>query len=324
MSEWRLTKYRGLWAAVRPGKGRGSERRSSGTSDRGKAEQWFADFLRANKPDVKTVGEMMDAYLADKDQTAVEPANLHSAWKQSKATFGHLRPDQVTRELCRSYRDQRYAAGKKPNTVRKELENVRAAVLWHGKSTPAVFELPSPPAAKDRTLSRQEARRLSKATRGTPHLRAFITLSLTTAARSSALFSLTWDRVDFERRIIHLPLGSDADEQMKRRARVPMNKRAYRYLRVLQATATCRFVIEWGGTGIKSVKTGFNSACARAGLKDVTPHTLRHTAGSWMAEAGVPLFDISRFMGHSTIKVTEKHYLHLTPKYLKTAAEALN
>jgi integrase len=56
----------------------------------------------------------------------------------------------------------------------------------------------------------------------------------------------------------------------------------------------------------------------------VTPHILRHTAASWMAEGGVDMFRISRFLGHSDTKVTERRYAKLHPDFLADAAEALD
>lgn len=321
MPEWRIKLYRGKYAAVRSTDGK-TERFSLRTSDLGEAKRNLKDWLA--KPLGETVGELVSAYLDDKDKTAIRAVDLRGAWKQAEPTFGHLRPDQITRELCRAYRDQRYAAGRKPNTVRKDLEVVRAALNFHKKGDAAVFELPSPPPPKERYLSRSEARALLRGARRFPHVRAFIALSLATGARQSALLELTWDRVDFNRKRISLSLGDAEDEQRKRRATVPMNKRALRYLRVLNEAKTCNHVIEWGGHRVLSIKKGFKAACVRAGLEGITPHILRHTAASWMAESGVDMFRISRYLGHSDTKVTERRYAKLHPDFLSDAADALD
>lgn len=318
--DWRVKLYRGTYAAVRSRGGK-TERFSLRTTDLQEAQRRLRDHQA--KPAGTTVGELVASYLDDKDKTAIRAVDLRGAWKQAQPTFGHLRPDQVTRDLCRTYRDQRYAAGRKPNTVRKELEVVRAALNFHKKGAEAVFELPAPPPAKERYLSRTEARALLKACRRFPHIRAFIALSLATAARQSALLELTWDRVDFDRRRIKLALGDAGDGQQKRRAIVPMNRRAYRYLRVLSAAATCNHVIEWGGHRVLSVKKGFAGACERAGVVGATPHILRHTAASWMAEARVDMFRISKFLGHTDTKITERRYAHIHPDFLKDATDAL-
>jgi integrase len=42
------------------------------------------------------------------------------------------------------------------------------------------------------------------------------------------------------------------------------------------------------------------------------PHSLRHTAASWLVQAGVPLSEIQRLLGHSTPTMTNR-YAHLAP-----------
>ena len=321
MSEWRLKLYRGYYAAVRSLNGQ-TERVSLRTADLSEAKRRLADYLKAPVGD--TVAQIVEAYLDDKDKTAIRAKDLRGSWKQARPTFGHLRPDQITRDLCRIYRDERYAKGRKPATVRKELEVVRAGLNFFKKGQQSVFELPSQPPAKDRFLDKAEARRLMKASRRFSHLRAFIALSLATGARQTALLDLTWDRVDFRRKTITLALNDAQDEQRKKRATVPMTPRAFRYLRVLKAAAQSNYVIEWGGHRVRSVKKGFKAAADRAGLSDITPHILRHTAASWMAEADVPMFDISRYLGHSDTRITERRYAKLSPSHLKRAAGALN
>lgn len=321
MSDYRLKLYRGTYCAVRSVNGK-TVRTSLRTRDLDAARRALVDWTR--KPAGETVGDLVNVYLADKDKTAIRATDLHGSWKNAKPHFGHLRPDQITRDVCRAYARERTRVGRKAATIRKEIECVRAAVNFNKRGAGAVWELPSPPPHKDRALTKAEARRLARAARGFPHVRAFIVLSLCTAARSSALLGLTWDRVDFGRRMINLALGDDLDGQRKGRARVPMNARAYRYLRVLYAWRTSNHVIEWAGSGVRSVKKGFARATMRAGLTDVTPHTLRHTAASWMVMAGTPMVEVSKLMGHSDPRVTYRVYAHLAPDYLQGAAKALN
>ena len=48
--------------------------------------------------------------------------------------------------------------------------------------------------------------------------------------------------------------------------------------------------------------------------KALTPHVMRHTHVSLLAESGVPLETISRRLGHSNSKITREIYLHVTQK----------
>lgn len=57
-------------------------------------------------------------------------------------------------------------------------------------------------------------------------------------------------------------------------------------------------------------------------LEHVTPHTLRHTSGTLMAQAGIDIFMIAKMLGHSVAKTSEL-YAHHKPDYLKAAANVL-
>jgi len=60
---------------------------------------------------------------------------------------------------------------------------------------------------------------------------------------------------------------------------------------------------------------------ARAGLKGASLHTLRHSHGSQVLSAGVPLPAVSRRLGHSSVYVTATVYSHALSKDESAAAE---
>ncbi|MEW9870666.1 tyrosine-type recombinase/integrase [Arthrobacter sp. HS15c] len=51
-------------------------------------------------------------------------------------------------------------------------------------------------------------------------------------------------------------------------------------------------------------------------------HDLRHTHASWLIQDGVPLFTISRRLGHASTRTTEQVYGHLMPEALQAGADA--
>ncbi len=54
----------------------------------------------------------------------------------------------------------------------------------------------------------------------------------------------------------------------------------------------------------------------------VTFHILRHTHGSHLAMKGVPMGVIAAQLGHADTRMTEKHYAHLAPSYVKDTIRA--
>jgi integrase len=59
------------------------------------------------------------------------------------------------------------------------------------------------------------------------------------------------------------------------------------------------------------------------GMKDVNLHILRHTCGSRLVEAGIGIFEVSKWLGHTDLKSTNR-YVHLAKDHLTAGAKALN
>lgn len=55
---------------------------------------------------------------------------------------------------------------------------------------------------------------------------------------------------------------------------------------------------------------------------EFTIHALRHTTATRLINAGVPIYVVQHFLGHSTVKVTER-YAHLDSSQLRDAAATL-
>jgi integrase len=313
--------YRGVWAAVWTEGGR-TRRVSLRTRDPAEAARRFADLTAQIDRTGETVADIFAAYHAEKQRTTARADRIAVAWKALAPKFAPLRPDQITRELCRSHAAERRKRGRADATIAKEISILRAAMRWHDRRTTAEFWIPREAPPRERYLSREEFDRLAAACRE-PHLRLFAVLALATAGRTSALLELTWDRVHFDRGLIDL--RAPGQGQRKGRAVVPMNDRARAALLEAREAAVSDYVIEYAGKKVERISKGFRAAAGRAGLgPDVTPHTLRHTSAVWMAENGVPMAEISQFLGHAGSKVTERVYARFSPDYLRKAARALD
>lgn len=275
--------------------------------------------------EAKTVGDIFEAYIKDRKLDG-KPIGKHTvSWKALAPHFSHLSPSDIDKQVCRDFTDARTKAGRSLGTSWTDLSVLRASLNWARKSkilqaSPFIW-LPQQPKPKERHLTRDEAERLL-ATSEAVHLRLFIRLALATAGRATAILDLEWARVDFQRGQIDLRTAEQ--NRIKRRVIVPMNDTLRAALTEAQTGAVTGYVIEWGGQRVRSVKRAFGKACKRAGLTDVSPHTLRHTAAVWMAEAGVPMAVIAQYLGHADSRITERVYARFSPEYLRRASEALD
>jgi integrase len=65
-----------------------------------------------------------------------------------------------------------------------------------------------------------------------------------------------------------------------------------------------------------------HDACLKANVEPAGFHILRHTYGSTLAMAGVPLAVIAEALGHADERITRKHYAHLSPSYVRDSVRA--
>jgi integrase len=312
---------------------------STGTDSQRAAQIFLAQFVAGRgtpqPPKAPIVSGIMAGYLEDRKPVVSAYDTLEVASKAICRHLGDLQPDHLTKEQVRLYHRQRRREGhwigpakdrrKKATadgTIIRELVTLRAALKWAKRSKwiggdLPYIEVPSQPPPRDRWLTREEADRLLASAHAL-HVKTFIALALHTAARSAALLELRWDRVSLENGIIHLGEGHGN----KRRGIVPINSTLRPFLEEALRAATCPFVVEHGSKQVESIKTGFKAAARRAGIEDVSPHTLRHTAVTWMVMGGVPMAMAARYAAMS-LQMVEKRYGHHSPDWLRQAAEAL-
>lgn len=331
MPKYRLSKVAGRknWHIVWSKEGK-TKRESTGTEDRAEAEAAFEDFLAnqpgTTKPEQLTTGKIIEAYIKDREQIILRPDNLWSRYKAVKRPFGMRLPQHITRDKTRRHIEKRRKQGRSDGTIRDELALISAALKYAEREKwidrAPYIELPPSPPPKDRWLTREEVNKLLYVTKAY-HIKLFIKVALATASRSTAILELEWDRVDMEKRRIELNVPG-RPRTKKGRATVPINDDLYEALLEAQERATCDHVIEWGGHQCESVKKGFGNTAKRAGFTDVSPHTLRHTAATWMAQAGVSMWEIAGMLGHKDSRITERVYAKHSPEYLQNAAKALN
>jgi integrase len=75
----------------------------------------------------------------------------------------------------------------------------------------------------------------------------------------------------------------------------------------------------------RSYQEDFQRAAAKAGLPpEFIPHSLRHLSASVALAEGIPITEVSRWLGHKSIEVTHQIYGHLVPSSFDRASTALD
>lgn len=72
-----------------------------------------------------------------------------------------------------------------------------------------------------------------------------------------------------------------------------------------------------------AVSRHFSVLCRQVGVPVIRLHDLRHTSASLGLAAGESLFEVSRRLGHSSIRITADTYSHTSPEASRRAAERL-
>lgn len=341
---------------IRWSEGGRSKRSSTGFADIQSAQKVLGNFLLLGERErsiAQNDGPLMVAsVLGDPDLPAADYWHEHIipnvvdketpryAYAKLIPHFGHLAvadimPSDVT-AFVEARRSGRLGRKSVNHTISRELSVLNAAIN-HAvkakrlpKSEQPFIQLPGTSAPRDRWLTFDEADALlaAAATRVDPRspkdkltrVHRFVALALNTASRKSAILGLTREQVSLASGMIYLnPAGRE--QTKKHRPRVPISDDLRPILERMMSeigAAPDAPLLDHKG----EVRTAFENAVARAGLgPDVTPHVLRHTKATWMAQAGVSMFDIAGVLGDSVETVT-KTYAHHHPDYLRSAINA--
>ena len=302
---------------------RGTKRISTGTSDRRAAEQYRAQYIAGLKnelpKDEPTIAELLRRYRNEHGVNTRSLKTIDYHVRKLGPFFGDLLPSHVSNNLLKEYAAYR---GVKDGTILRELGTLKAALhyaegnRWIERQPQFIMPVKSPP-PREIWLKREEVALLIEKAK-TPHVRLFIKIAVSTAARSGAILDLKWDQLDFESRIIDFGRGYGN----KRRSIVPMNDEVYEALLEAKELAQTDHVIEYNGRPTKAVKKAFSRLCEACGIK-ASPHALRHTAATWLVMDGVPLSEVARLLSDSE-KTVEKVYGKHSPDYLRRAVTALS
>ena len=303
-------------------------RRTTGTSDRGKAQE-FEKSERERLWRVHKLGdtgfvrwtEAASRWLAEVPETSRKKELSVISALNEKLEHEPLRA--INREAIQVLRELSVAEGRAHATVNRHMAILRAVlrkcVEWgYLEAAPAVpmFKV----AEKDfRWLTHKEFDRLCKEL--PPHLKLAARFAVNTGLRMRSMLKLTWDRVDLARGRFWIP-----GVQMKGKYAhgMPISKEVAKLFRKLKtANPKGEHVFQYLGEPIDDCNTAaFKAAVKAAELEPLRWHDLRHTFASWAVQGGVTLQELMELGAWKSYGMVLK-YGHLAPDHLSKAVELI-
>jgi integrase len=179
-----------------------------------------------------------------------------------------------------------------------------------------VQKLPEQPSKID-FLSKEEINRLITVCSG--WLKAVILISIYCGLRRSETLSLKWGDIDFDNKLILVRMSKSGKSRVSHMPQIVVNE--LRELKKMSGTSEYLF-INAKGRPLKSATGSFRNALARAGIRRIRFHDLRHTYGSMMAMAGADAITLKEGLGHSGLEMSLR-YAHLNDRHRAEMAERL-
>jgi len=230
----------------------------------------------------------------------------------------------LTRAAVTEYREQRLRTVS-GSTARLEMQ-VMARVIDHARRDWGVYlaenplrmvRLPKENAARERRLHPGEEAILLTECRAAraPYLEHAVIVAIETGMRQSEMLALTWERIDFEKRVARLADTKNGDARA-----VPLTRRAAAALEAMKQVRVYEWTkrttdgpFRWVGATV--IRHAFMRARDKAGMPDLRFHDLRHEATSRLFEKGLNTMEVASITGHKTLTMLRR-YSHLSMEHL--------
>jgi integrase len=324
------------------------------------ARKWLADLSRAeagglDRSKSHTVGCALDAYLTDYKTRGgrAEKELRRTIDVLIRPVLGSTRLDKLSHLDVKGFRDALALSGrrlrsksgedakveeftkgdseqrrKRRATANRVFTTLRAALnfahqnqmIASNAAWAGVKPFENTDAPRVRYLLDDEALRLVNAC--PPDMRSLATGALLTGCRYGELVRMRVADFNDDNGSIHIPITKSGkprdivltDEGREFVARLADGKSA----------AALVFVRANGQLWKAAEQTRpLRAACKAARISPaVSFHILRHTYASRLARAGVPMAVIAAQLGHSDLRVTSRHYAHLSPGYVADTVRA--
>ena len=266
--------------------------------------------------------------LVEQYQKSIEKTKNPKTVKRENFTLNDFNKYMGSRRLesvrpmdIQNYVEDRLLKGLSPNTVNLDIRNLKVFFNFGVKNfflerTPMLgVKGPKPRPKKVRFLTEQEIQDLLTVIDNEPFRNLIITYLNTGARREELVPPLfTWSCVDFINKQIQIT-GKHAKTRY-----VPLNSRVEE---ILQSHKVKGFEFPFNFK-VDYVSHRLADYYVEAGIKDANVHVLRKTFGSLLIQKKLAdIYVVSKLLGHSSVRVTETHYVDLLKENIDLPVEKL-
>ena len=245
--------------------------------------------------------------------------------KQLSHMFGGIRATTITPALINKYIEDRLEAGASNATVNRELSALKR--MFHlGQMSDKLYRVPSFALLKENNVRSGffEQEELERLLPELPiYLRPVVLFAYYTGWRKGEILNLKWDQVDLEEKTVRLEPGTTKSGEGRT---IYLEGELLQILKELRSKRRldCDHVfLGTKGKPVRSLRTAWDNACSRAGLKGRIFHDLRRTAVRNMVRAGIPERVAMMISGHKTRSVFDRYNI-VSPSDLKKAAQLIS
>jgi len=166
-----------------------------------------------------------------------------------------------------------------------------------------------------------------------------IVLCLYTGIRIGELLSLTWNDIDFKKRLLYVrhtltrikqdeKVMTILDEPKTRKSKriIPLSTTIVRYLKEIKNKSSSLYVISTRNNtfvSIRSYQKTYKKLLNRCNINYKNFHVLRHTFATRALESGMDVKTLSEILGHTNATITLNRYAHSMMNYKITMMDKL-
>lgn len=182
---------------------------------------------------------------------------------------------------------------------------------------------PYPTAPRLRVMREDEAPKIIEALKAKTAIAMYadqaeaILLMIYTGQRKGRVLGISREQLDIEHRIWHVP-----GNNIKLPVELPLNDFAWNIIEHQMDKYPSGALFRWRGEQLQDCRKTMATVCRECGIGNLHIHDLRRSLGTWMLSSGATIEEVSKTLGHSSIRITEQVYAHLLSSKGRNATTA--